>query len=129
LATEKLTRIGCVDDDEVIREIAQFSLAGLGGYEVAVFTSGEDAVKNIGAFAPDLILLDMYLGGMNGMETLAHLRAIPALAKVPVVIMTGASQSKDFPLYISKGAAGVIVKPFNPMTFPEIVSRMWEEKC
>jgi CheY-like chemotaxis protein len=68
---------------------------------------------------------------MDGPATLAHLRERPATVEVPIVFMTARAQVSDIEHYMSLGAAGVIAKPFDPMTLPsrarDYASRTWDE--
>ena len=65
---------------------------------------------------PDLILLDVMMPVMDGPATLRRLRENPQTADIPVVFMTARAQTRELDHFKSLGAAGVIVKPFDPMT-------------
>jgi CheY-like chemotaxis protein len=64
---------------------------------------------------------------MDGLATLVQLRANPATGAVPVVFMTAKVQAREVELYRKAGAAGVIPKPFDPMTLAEQVRELWRE--
>jgi chemotaxis response regulator CheB len=78
-----------------------------------------DAAKH----RPDLILLDVMMPVMDGPTTLAHLRDEPETADIPVVFMTARAQARELEHFKSLGAAGVIPKPFDPMTLAAAVRR------
>lgn len=82
-----------VDDMALIRELLNASLRNA-GYETAFATDGHQALTAVTARVPDLILLDVSMPGMGGLEVLESLRAAPATAKVPVIMLTG-SGDKD----------------------------------
>jgi two-component system, OmpR family, response regulator len=121
-----LRRILCIDDESDILEVAQMCLETVGGFDVDTCTGGQEALGKVDEFAPDLILLDVMMPGMNGPETLAALRKKPKLDDVPIVFMTARIQSSEIKSYLKMGAAGVIAKPFDPMGLSSEVERIWE---
>ncbi|MDG4867837.1 response regulator [Guyparkeria sp. 1SP6A2] len=116
-----LERILYVEDEEDIRAVAQLALESVGGFTLKSCASGEEALREAEAFAPDLILLDVMMPGMDGPSTLQALREIPALADVPVAFMTAKVQPAEIEYFKSLGAREVIAKPFDPMTLAEQV--------
>ncbi|WP_019626363.1 response regulator [Thioalkalivibrio sp. ALJT] len=122
----ELQRILYVEDEPDIQAIAALALETVGGYAVKTCASGEEAVRDAEAFAPDLILLDVMMPGMDGPTTLEALRGIPALAEVPVAFMTAKVQPSEIAHYKSLGARDVIAKPFDPMTLSDEVRRIWQ---
>lgn len=121
----ELERICCVEDDFDIRTILELSLSDIGGYEVQLFEDGPCALAGLPELSPQLIMLDMMMPGMNGLEVLSALRKSEQFAKTPVVFMTAKAQSHELDAYISAGAQSVIVKPFDPMTLPDQVKEIW----
>jgi DNA-binding response OmpR family regulator len=86
-----MTRILFVDDSALA--LAHISaILEDGGYEVMVASSGETALAQIGRLHPDLVLLDVYLSGIDGFEVCRRLRAEPATASLPIVILSGARE-------------------------------------
>mgnify|MGYP002778836185 FL=1 len=76
---------------------------------------------------PDLILLDASMvGGMGGAQTLAALRADPALAAIPVVFVTGLATDADRASFQRFGAVDLIAKPFDPLTLAARVRAIWQ---
>ena len=110
-----LRRILCAEDEPDIRAVARLALEQVGGFDVLICSSGEEALDKAGAFAPDLIVLDVMMPGMDGPATLRRLRAAPATAAIPVVFLTAKVQPLEIEHYYSLGAADVIAKPFDPM--------------
>lgn len=119
-----LQRILYVEDEPDIQAIAALALETVGDYTVKICASGEEAVRDAEAFAPDLILLDVMMPGMDGPTTLEALRGIPALAEVPVAFMTAKVQPSEIAHYKSLGARDVIPKPFDPMTLSDQVRQV-----
>ncbi len=103
-------RILCVDDDPVVLTLTQATLTKQ-GYEVVAASSGEQALTLVSGAAPDLILLDVQMGGMDGYETCAELRRRPALADVPVIFATGREGEEDRARAVALGAVDYLVKP------------------
>ncbi len=118
-------RILCVEDDPDIRQIARLSLGTIGRLTVELCASGAEALARAPEFAPDLILLDVMMPGMDGPTTLARLRELPALAGTPVVFMTAKVQPPEVARYRALGAVDVIAKPFDPMTLAKDVKAIW----
>lgn len=110
-----LKRVLYVEDDPDIREVATMALELMGGLELCVCASGPAALADGPAFAPDLILLDVMMPGMDGPTTLARLRESSALAETPVVFMTAKVQPQEVAALRALGALDVIAKPFDPM--------------
>ena len=122
----ELQRILYVEDEPDIQAVAELALETVGGYTVKTCASGEEAVRDAEGFAPDLILLDVMMPGMDGPSTLEALRGIPALAEVPVAFMTAKVQPSEIEHYKSLGARDVIAKPFDPMALSDQVRRIWQ---
>jgi CheY-like chemotaxis protein len=120
-----LQRILCVEDEPDIQAVARMALELVGGFQVHVCSSGEQALREVQAFAPDMILLDVMMPGMDGPGTLAVLRALPGLATVPVAFMTAKVQPHEVAHYRSLGALDVIAKPFDPMALAGQVRQIW----
>ena len=121
-----LKRVMYVEDEPDIQAVARLALELVGGFTVKVCSSGEEALREAEAFAPEMILLDVMMPGMDGPTTLKALRALPALATVPVAFMTAKVQPQEVARYTDLGALGVIAKPFDPMTLASDVRRLWE---
>lgn len=120
-----LSRILYVEDDADIREIAQLALEIVGGFKVLLCPSGEQALAQAPAFAPQLILLDVMMPGMDGPTTLTALRQQPELAHIPIAFMTAKIQPQEIAAYKAMGAVDVIAKPFDPMLLPQQVTDIW----
>jgi two-component system, OmpR family, response regulator len=124
---DTLHRVLYVEDEPDIQAVARLALEVVGGLTVMTCSSGEQAVKQATDFAPELVLLDVMMPGMDGPSTLKALRERPELAAVPVVFMTAKVQPQEVAHYTALGALGVIAKPFDPMTLAEQVRRLWRQ--
>ena len=123
----ELKRITYVDDEPDIRFIVTGVLEKLGGFEVQACASGGEAVEVAPGFAPDLILLDMMMPGMDGIETFKQLRLNEALSKTPVVFVTAKAQDHEVECYLELGAADVVVKPFKTLELPSRLESIWKK--
>jgi CheY-like chemotaxis protein len=109
-------RVVVVDDEADIREIATLSLETVAGWQVVSVSSGLEAVAVVAREQPDAVLLDVMMPGQDGPATLAALRAQESTRAVPVVFLTAKAQVRERAQLQDLGAAGVLAKPFDPMT-------------
>ncbi|MCG6970503.1 MAG: response regulator [Gammaproteobacteria bacterium] len=112
--TEPNVSILYVEDEDDIRAVAQIALDGE-GFELLPCASGQEALDRASDTAPDVILLDVMMPGMDGPTTLSQLRKIPHLANTPAIFMTAKVQPAEIAQLKSLGALDVIAKPFDPM--------------
>jgi two-component system, OmpR family, response regulator len=117
-ATMNLSKVLLVDDEPDIRRIGQISLEHVGKWKVVQAQSGLQALSVAASEKPDVILLDVMMPELDGPGTFARLREDPATAAIPVIFMTAKAQPHEVASYRALGAAGVIAKPFDPMTLP-----------
>lgn len=122
-----LERVMHVEDDESIRAVAEIALTDVAGFTLLSCDSGQSALAQAEAFAPQLILLDVMMPQIDGLQTLAALRQIPALAKTPVVFMTAKIQQAEKQRYLDAGAVGIIEKPFEPMALGDTLSQLYQK--
>ena len=123
--SDVLRKVLYVEDDADIRTIASLALEAVGGLTLQPCASGVEALERAAAFAPDLLLLDVMMPGMDGPTTLARLRELPQTREVPVIFMTAKVQATEVQHYKALGALGVISKPFDPMTLATEVQALW----
>src|SRR5208282_4571999 len=90
-----LTRILVIDDEPDIQVVARMALEEIGGFTVEICSSGDEAIKKTTAFAPDLILLDVMMPGMDGPSTLKTLRTVPETAGIPIIFLTAKVQPHE----------------------------------
>ena len=117
-------RVLVIDDEEDIREIAQDSLEIMGGYEVLTASSGTEGLTDARAQQPDVILLDMMMPGMDGFATFQRLQDDAATQDIPVILLTAKVQASDQLRFAELGVAGVIAKPFDPISLANQVAQI-----
>ena len=110
-------RVLVVDDDPALAEMLTIVLRGE-GFDTAVVADGSRAMPALREFKPDLVLLDLMLPGMNGIDVC---KAIRAESGVPVVMLTAKTDTVDIVLGLESGADDYVVKPFKPK---ELVARI-----
>jgi two-component system OmpR family response regulator len=120
-----LKRLVYVDDDADIREIVSMALTLDGDLAVHLSEGGEAALSMMRELAPDLVVLDVMMPGMDGPTLLGRMRADPALAKIPVIFMSAKANAPETS-GLNVSALGVIAKPFDPMGLREQVQTLWE---
>ena len=111
------SRVLVVDDDPALAEMLTIVLRGE-GFDTAVIGDGTRALPAVRELRPDVILLDLMLPGMNGIDVC---RAIRAESGVPIVMLTAKTETVDIVLGLESGADDYIVKPFKPK---ELVARI-----
>lgn len=112
--------IFCVEDDDSIRELMLYALRA-SGFEVEGFIEGKALLTALGREKPQMILLDIMLPGMDGIEILKRLRSNPATAGIPVIMASAKGTEYDKVLGLDLGADDYLAKPFGMM---EMVSRI-----
>lgn len=123
-----LKRILYAEDEADIQEIVRISLEEIGKFELQICSSGEELLEAYEQFAPNLILLDVMMPGMDGITTFEKLKQMPAYKNTPVVFMTAKVQVNEVQQYKEIGALEVISKPFNPMHLPEKLEEIWQSR-
>lgn len=104
-----MTKILLVEDDPLIYRMYQ-KLFTLEGYETEIAENGQEGLDKIDSFKPDIILLDIMMPTMNGVEMLTHLKENPATANIPTVVLTNVSDIRVANEVFAKGANLSIVK-------------------
>jgi two-component system, OmpR family, alkaline phosphatase synthesis response regulator PhoP len=117
------TKILVVDDEADIRELVRLNLARE-GYEVLECESGEQALSLAHAQTPDLVVLDLMLPGMDGLEVCRKLKTDPKTAPTPIVILTAKGEETDVVAGLEVGADDYVVKPFSGKVLAARVRRL-----
>jgi len=106
-------RVLLVEDEADIRELIRYSLAQA-GLEVEEASDGAEALEKLRAFAPDLIVLDLMLPGMPGLEICRRLRSRADTARLPIMVVSARSNPSEKALGLAMGADDYVTKPFSP---------------
>jgi DNA-binding response OmpR family regulator len=119
-------KILIIDDEEDIRRIVRLGLEQAGGMKVCEAASGAEGVQAARRDHPDAILLDVMMPAMDGPATLLALRSDPEIAAIPVIFLTVRMAPEEMSRFEGLGVAGVIVKPFDPMTLTDRLHALLE---
>ena len=106
-------RILVIDDEKDLLELLEYNLSKE-GYQVSGLTSGEAALKAVRINPPDLIVLDLMLPGIDGMELCRILKNDPHTRHIPILMLTAKSEESDVVVGLEVGADDYITKPFSP---------------
>ena len=109
-------RILHVEDEPDIRDVVQLSLALDPQIKVMSYSSAAEALAAAADWCPHVILTDVVMPVVDGPQLLQRLRGSARTAQIPVIFMTARAQTDEVEHFLSLGAAGVISKPFDPMT-------------
>lgn len=104
-----MAKILIIEDDKFLRELIARKLTGE-NFEIAEAVDGENGLKMVKEEKPDLILLDLILPGIDGFEVLAKMKEDPALASIPVIILSNLGQREDVERGLKLGAVDYLVK-------------------
>jgi two-component system, OmpR family, phosphate regulon response regulator PhoB len=107
------SRVLIVEDEPDIRNLVVLHLQR-DGYQVTSAGSGEEALRQVRQSPPDLVLLDLMLPTMSGLEVCRRLRQEPATATLPIVMLTAKADEVDKVVGLELGADDYVVKPFSP---------------
>jgi CheY-like chemotaxis protein len=110
-----------VDDNPTNLKLVRVLLAGE-GYSVRTATDAEEAFKEIRAFRPRLILMDIQLPGMDGLELTRRLKADPGTRDTLIVALTAYAMKGDLERILAAGCDGYVAKPINTRTLPAVVA-------
>jgi two-component system phosphate regulon response regulator PhoB len=102
-----------VEDDPDIRELVAYKLTR-GGFKVVEAADGPAALQAARERPPDAVILDIRLPRLSGIEVCRELRAAPATAAVPIIMLTGAVRLQELEQAYAAGATDYLVKPFSP---------------
>lgn len=110
MASEKIL---VVDDEDDILELVQYNLSQA-GYRVCTATSGEAALRTAADELPDLVVLDLMLPGIDGLEVTRRLKKNTQTARIPIVMLTAKGEESDVVVGLEMGADDYVSKPFSP---------------
>lgn len=109
-----------VDDEEDIRSILQYNLVNE-GYEVTCVSSGEDALQSARDQQPELMILDLMLPGINGLDVCRRLKRDPETEEIRIIMLSARGTEADIVTGLELGADDYVTKPFSPR---ELVARV-----
>ncbi len=112
-----------VDDSESIREVVNFTLQNE-GYDVLVAVDGEDALQYLDGRPLDIIITDLHMPNVDGIELIRKVRDMDGYKHIPILFLTTESQASKKMEAKQAGATGWIIKPFVPAKLLSAISRV-----
>jgi two-component system phosphate regulon response regulator PhoB len=116
-----------VDDEEDLLELVRYNLSR-DGYRVACVSTGEDALKSARKQPPDLIVLDLMLPAVDGLEVCRRLKGDSKTRDIPIIMLTAKSEESDMVAGLERGADDYIAKPFSPRVLSARVKALLRRK-
>ncbi len=120
-------RVLVVDDDPVIQKLLKVNFE-MEGYEVLSAADGAEGLDQAKSGNPDVIILDVMMPKMNGLEVLAALKADDATANIPVILLSAKAQAGDVQAGLDRGANAYVTKPFDPLDLLDRVGTLIKRK-
>jgi CheY-like chemotaxis protein len=117
------TTVLVVDDDPVIQTLLHVNFE-MEGYKVVEAMDGVEGLERARADRPDVVVLDIMMPKMNGLEVASALKADPATAGIPVILLSAKAQESDIKSGQSTGAEDYITKPFDPLDLLDRVAAL-----
>ena len=119
-----MRQILIIDDEDDIREVAALSLEATAGWTIITASSGADGIRAAAdpKHTPHAIVMDVMMPGMDGPTTFRKMQQNPVTAKIPVILLTAKVQGVDQRRFADLGVAGVLFKPFDPLTLAAQIS-------
>jgi DNA-binding response OmpR family regulator len=116
-------RILTIEDQPDIRRLIRMTLE-FKGHEVLEADDGEQGLRLARSESPDLILLDVMMPGINGLEVARRIGDDPKLRDVPVIMISALGQAQDVQAGLATGVHAYLVKPFSPWELLELTKRL-----
>lgn len=120
-------KILLIDDSKTMRNIQKSVLAQLGHTTVEEACDGQDALSKVGAYKPDLILVDWNMPNMDGLTLLQTMRADAELKSLPFLMITAEAKKENIAAAVQAGASSCIAKPFTAATLQEKLDKIFEK--
>ena len=117
-------RILIVDDEESIQKVVSLSLKLEASWESITASSGREGIRQAEVHRPDAILLDVMMPELDGIATFEALGNNPQTKAIPVILLTAKTRTAERRLFQNIGVAGVILKPFNPLSLASEIAKL-----
>jgi DNA-binding response OmpR family regulator len=108
-----MSLIFVVDDDPDVRELVEYKLLQQ-GHDVQSAADGQEALRLVRGVKPALLLLDVMMPGLSGLDVLKELRADEATKSLPIIMLTAKAETDDVERGLALGASDYMIKPFSP---------------
>jgi DNA-binding response OmpR family regulator len=126
MSERKNKKILVVDDEPGVVEIVRVNLEWE-GYDICEAFDGQEGWDKVRSEKPDLVILDVMMPQMSGLELLERIEADPHISGVPVIVLTVRANDMDVIQALEKGAVEYLTKPFDPLNLVRMVKKILEE--
>lgn len=116
-----------VDDDPLILRVVA-TVLDLEEYEVVTATSAEEALDRLESARPDLVVSDVMMPEMDGFELCEKIRSDPAMATLPIILLTARDSDEDRRRGAEVGGGAYLTKPFSPLELIDEIDRLLQER-
>jgi DNA-binding response OmpR family regulator len=123
MATMPAALVLVVDDDPVIQKLLQVNFE-MEGYNVVTASDGAEGLERARSEHPDIVILDVMMPKMNGLEVASILKSDSATAGIPIILLSAKAQEADVQAGRQTGADDYVTKPFDPLELLERVARL-----
>jgi two-component system, OmpR family, alkaline phosphatase synthesis response regulator PhoP len=113
-----------IDDEPDIREATQVCLEVSKGWQVTTAGTSEEGLAKAISEQPDVVLLDVMMPDMDGMETFERMQANPVTRNITVILLTAKAQANDRRLFAQLKITAVIMKPYDPLTLADQIEEV-----
>ena len=113
-----------IDDEETIQAVVQLGIEIEAGWQVEIASSGSEGIDLAQDQQPDVILLDVMMPEMDGIDTLFQLKNNDKTTAIPVIFLTAKAQAEEKTQFQTLGVVDVITKPFNSMTLASQIAKI-----
>ncbi|MEY2448999.1 MAG: hypothetical protein QOH79_2475 [Acidimicrobiaceae bacterium] len=117
-----------VDDDPVILKLLEVNFE-MEGFTVLVARDGEEGIEVARADQPDLIVSDIMMPKVSGLELVSALKADPSTSEIPIILLSAKAQNADVRSGLDAGADDYVTKPFEPLDLVDRVNRLLEARA
>jgi CheY-like chemotaxis protein len=117
-----MRRVLIIDDEDDIREVASLSLEAVAGWQIYTASSGMAGITLAEIEKPDAILMDVMMPEFDGPTIFGMMQKNPAIAHIPVILLTAKVQGVDQRRFAGLGVAAVLFKPFDPLTLSQQIA-------
>jgi CheY-like chemotaxis protein len=122
---ERRKRILLIDDEQAIRRFVEILLRN--DYDLELAASGGEGLEKVRSFNPDLILLDLFMPGMDGFEVCRQLKSDPQVRDIPVAMFTAVARKHEREKGLTLGVVDYITKPFFPRALLQRIELLLKE--
>ncbi|MEC4802939.1 MAG: response regulator [Jaaginema sp. PMC 1079.18] len=116
-------KILIVDDDPDVREVTQLCLEVSRDWQIITACSGQEGIQTAIYEQPDLILLDVMMPELDGLDTWKKLKQHPKTQQIPVIFLTARVQAQEKQCYQDLGIEVVLAKPFDPLFLADAIAK------